>query len=210
MKTLLVMIAALLALPHFAGADGGPDPEMSTVTMAYPGPGSAMLVVVPDGSGPTFSSGYAMGGNVVDVTVTLTLNDIGGYPIANFPAEDIWLRSLDNGLQPCGGGPGLLPDRNTDSNGQTVWNAAPQAGGHTTGLTIAYVNGQALASSAGLNLTFTSPDINGDGEVNLSDGGLFTHDLFSAYAARSDFNLDGVINIGDAGRLVTAIGSRCP
>ena len=189
---------------------GGPDSEMSVVTIAYPGPEPVMLVVVPDGSGPTFSAGYVMGGSVVDVTVTLTLYDYGGYPIANFPAEDMWLQSLDAGLAPCNGGPGLLPDRYTDINGQTVWNAAPRAGGHTTGLTMVYVNGQAIASTAGLNLTFTSPDINGDGQINLSDGGMFSHDLFGAYAARSDFNLDGVINISDAGKVVNGVGHGCP
>ena len=43
--------------------------------------------------------------------------------------------------RPATAGPALLPDRDTDINGQTVWNAAPRAGGHTTGLTLVYVNG---------------------------------------------------------------------
>ena len=210
LKFPFVLVVTLLGLPLLALADGGPDPELSTVTIAYPGPEPVMLMVMPDGSGPTFSAGYVTGGVVVDVTVTLTLYDYGGYPIADFPAEDIWLQGLAGGLVPCAGGPGLLPDRNTDSNGRTVWNAAPRAGGHTTGLALVYVNGGAIANSAGLNLTFTSPDINGDGQISLTDGGLFTHDLFNPYVARSDFNLDGVVNIGDAGRLMNSVGHGCP
>ncbi len=207
-KTSLLLMVALAFSPAMAGVDGGPDPENSTVTMAWDGP--VMLRVHPDGSGPAFTEAYSMTNQRVDATITLTLRDYGGFPIANFPAEDIWLQSGEAGLQPCGGRSGAQPDRDTDANGQTVWVAPPRAGGWTSGLIQVYVNGMALATTAGLDIRFNSPDIDGDGRVNLTDGGMFSHDLFGAYAVRSDLNFDHVINISDAGQLRSTLGLGCP
>ncbi|MFO7610722.1 MAG: hypothetical protein R6X35_16300 [Candidatus Krumholzibacteriia bacterium] len=203
---LIVLLSAGLALP--AAADGLPDFNLSTVTIATPGP--IMLRVHPDGSGPPFTEAFQLPGNRVDATVTLVLRDAMLMPIWNFPAEDIWMQAVSGGLVACGGHAGLIPDRNTDQSGTTMWVAPPRAGGHTTGRTLVYVNGVPLTSTAGFELRFTSPDLNGDLAVNLSDGGLFTQDLFGTYAERSDLNWDGVINISDAGFMTGAMGTHCP
>lgn len=208
MKSLLLiaLLGAGLTLP--AAAAGLPDLDLSTVTIAAPGP--VMLRVHPDGSGPPFTEAFDVYGNRVDATVTLMLLDVVGVPIANFPAQDIWLQAVSGGLVACGGYPGLIPDRNTDANGETVWVTPPRAGGHTTGLSLVYVNGMPVTSSVGLQLRFTSPDLDGSLVVNLSDGGLFTQDLFGTYAERSDLNGDGVINISDVGVMAAAMGTSCP
>ncbi|MBE0565100.1 MAG: hypothetical protein IH621_04020 [Krumholzibacteria bacterium] len=203
---LTALLSVGLALP--AAGDGLPDFGLSTVTMATPGP--VMMRVHPDGSGPPFTEAFQGSGNRVDATVTLLLLDAMAMPIWNFPAEDIWLQAQNGGLVPCGGGAGLIPDRNTDQDGTTVWVAPPRAGGHTTGLTLVYVNGTPLISSAGLDLRFTSPDLDGSGSVTLTDGGLFTQDLFGTYAERSDLNWDGHINISDVGVMAGAMGQGCP
>jgi hypothetical protein len=203
---LIALLSAGLALP--AAATGLPDFDLSTVTIATPGP--IMMRVHPDGSGPPFTEAFKSPSVRVDATVTLQLLDGMGMPIGNFPAEDIWLQAVNGGLVACGGHAGLIPDRNTDANGETVWVAPPRAGGHTTGLSLVYVNGMPVTSSAGLELRFTSPDLDGNLVVNLSDGGLFTQDLFGTYAARSDLNWDDVINISDVGVMASAMGTDCP
>lgn len=203
---LIALLSVGLALP--AAGDGVPDFGLSTLTVATPGP--VMVRVHPDGSGPPFTEAFQLPGNVVDATVTLLLLDEMGDPISMFPAEDIWLQANNGGLVPCGGGAGLIPDRNTDQNGTTVWVSPPRAGGHTTGLALAYVNGIPLTSSVGIELRFTSPDLDGSGAVTLTDGGLFTQDLFGVYAERSDLNWDGVINISDVGLVAGAMGQGCP
>lgn len=203
---LIALLSVGFALP--AAATGLPDFDLSTVTIATPGP--IMMRVHPDGSGPPFTEAFQSPGVRVDATVTLLLLDAMAMPIWNFPAEDIWLQAVGGGLVACGGYAGLIPDRNTDTNGETVWVAPPRAGGHTTGRTVVYVNGMALTGSPGLDLRFTSPDLDGNLVVNLSDGGLFTQDLFGTYAERSDLNWDGVINISDVGVMAAAMGTDCP
>ena len=51
-----------------------------------------------------------------------------------------------------------------------------------------------------------TPDINGDGVVNLADVGLFASLFFSgAYQAAIDFNCDGVLNLADIGIFAAAL-----
>jgi hypothetical protein len=62
-----------------------------------------------------------------------------------------------------------------------------------------------------LNVSFNSPDINGDLVVNLSDIAFFASDFFSpGYNYRSDFNYDQVINLQDVAMLAGAVGAFCP
>lgn len=206
MKTLLTL-AILLAAAPAALADGLPDYGLSTLTIATPG--QIMMRVHPDGSGPAFTEALQRPGQQVDGTVTLLLLDGFGLPIFGFPAEDIWLAPFTGGLELCGSPVGLIPDHDTDVNGMTEWVAAKAAGGYSSGVSLVYVNGIPLTSSVGLDLCFTSPDLNGDGTVSLSDGGMFTGDLFGVYAERSDLNWDGVINLSDVGIIADAMGSGC-
>ena len=203
----LALALVCLALPAAVLADGLPDPATSTVTIATSG--RVMLRVHPDGRGPSFTAAYGEGGSVVDATVTMQVFDTMGYPVAGFPYEDMWLASTTAGLVTCGGAPGLTPDGNTDVFGETQWTYPPRAGGHTDGHVAAFINGQTLLS-APLDMFFTSPDINGDGRVDLSDGGYLSGDLFGTYARKSDFNWDGVINVSDVGVMAQALGSGCP
>jgi hypothetical protein len=207
MKSSLLIGLLMFGFALPAAADGLPDFGLSTLTVATPGP--VMVRVHPDGSGPPFTEAFQFGDRV-DATVTVLLLDEMGDPIFMFPAEDIWLQAASGGLVPCGGGAGLIPDRSTDQGGTTVWVTPPRAGGHTSGVTLVYVNGIPLVSSVGIDLRFTSPDLNGSGAVDLADGGLITQDLFGTYTERSDLNWDGVINISDIGVIVGAMGQGCP
>lgn len=58
-------------------------------------------------------------------------------------------------------------------------------------------------------VSFVSPDMNGDGVVNLGDAGEFNAVMGSAYHVSADFNYDGVINLSDTGILSAAMGHGC-
>jgi hypothetical protein len=55
-----------------------------------------------------------------------------------------------------------------------------------------------------------SPDINGDGIVNLADVGAFAADYVTGYAFRSDFNGDGVLNLIDVAVMAAHFGHGPP
>jgi len=206
-RILVIVIPALVLMPPLAGAGWLPDPDLSTFTMAYSGYDPVTLYCVPDGSGDAFTQARLPWGGVVDATVTVTLVDLGGVPIFNYPAEDIWLESLDGGLTACAGG--AIADRNTDPNGQTVFSAPMRAGGHAAPGTRVIVSGLPLAGTP-MNLGFISPDISGNRRVDLEDVALFATDFFGGYRTRSDLHQDGRLDLADLAKLARAMGKACP
>ena len=203
---LLLMISLMSAQICLADT-GVPSLYESEASIAYSGPDVPSLLVVPDGSGAPFTEARDAVGDIVDATITLHLRDFQGFPIANFPWEDIWLET-DAGLVPCSWG--IHPDDNTDVNGMTRWTLPAPAGGHSEGPVFVLVNGSRLTSNDGLPLRFTSPDINGDLVVNLADVSLFTYDFYTLNPSRSDFNGDGQLNLADIAHLAQAFSDQCP
>ena len=76
------------------------------------------------------------------------------------------------------------------------------------GSTVVMVSGEPLWSTP-LDLFYVSPDISGDGEVNLADIVMFTQAL-DDYDPCADFNHDGEVNLVDIVIMVPAIGADCP
>jgi len=184
---------------------GGPYGEYD---MAYQGPETLTLFVVPDGSGVTFDQATLPYGGTEDATITLLLLDGNYDPIASFPAEDMWLESEDDGLVPCVAG--TIADANTDADGKAQWLEPLLSGGQSQALTVIKVNGMLLELTSGVHLCFNSPDINGDLRVDLTDMQLFAVDFFSSYDFRSDFHRDGIVNLSDLPPMALAIGVACP
>jgi len=184
---------------------GGPYGEYQ---MAYQGPEALTLLVVPDGSGGALNEASLPLGGTEDATITLFVFDTGYDPIALFPAEDMWLESEDNGLILCN--EGSIADADTDIDGRTQWVDPLFGGGHSQALTVVKINGMTPELTSGVNLSFNSPDINGDLIVNLSDVPLFVRDYYSDNDFRSDFHRDGIVNLSDLVPLVRAIGANCP
>ena len=85
------------------------------------------LFNLPDGSGFPFTQAQLPDGSFVDATLRVQLLDYNGTVIAYFPAEDMWLESLDAGMIPCVGG--TIANSNTDADGWTVWASPLGAGG---------------------------------------------------------------------------------
>lgn len=218
MKQGFVVAAALAAGAWLAAAGtdarGASVPPQPSVEITRSAGQPVSLFSTPAGGGNAFAQAFAFGGAIVDATLEIVLwPDAPGFgdPIAGFPAQDIWLEGMAGTLVPCGGG--TCPDQDTDAEGRTRWAQPLRTGGYaetgTFGPVWILVNGDAIAGGA-LDLRLNSADLNGDGFVNLGDGGLFTQDLYLGYAYRSDFVWDGVINVSDAGLMAQALGAHCP
>ena len=212
-KKLICLIMGLLMVgTTVALADLIPDyPEC----MAYmPNSGGVPLVLfsLPDGSGNPFTQAQVLNeGTVVDATIVLVLWDAFGVPIVGFPAEDMWLGSINGGLISCTGG--TMADGDTDEFGYTTWSNPLRAGGFGTSGCEIYISGiSAICDGLPFDLSFNSADINGDGVVNLADVGIFSDHFYgeSSYDFSVDFFADGVLNLGDVGRMATGIGTTCP
>jgi hypothetical protein len=206
LSTSAVVTISTLMLAGPAGAQFGWSAE---VAWAHDGPTPVSLYVLPDGQGKPFTEAFEFGfGVTTDATIHLTLYDAFMTPIANFPAEDMWLASLDDGMVPCPGG--ASADRDTDTAGTTLWAEPLFAGGSSEELCTVFVNGDAVTSMAGLDLRFNSADMDGSGVVNLTDAGYLAGLLGAPYDHAGDFNFDGVINISDMGFMAAALGTACP
>jgi hypothetical protein len=209
LKKIMGVFACALILGSAALATAGvPDLDLSTASRAYGGPETAVLFNLPNGGGSAFTSAAIIGGTV-DATITLTLLDGAGVAIVNFPFEDAWIESADSGMAACTGG--ATADANTNASGMTSWVTPLQAGGSSQALTVVMISGAALTSSAGVAVSHNSADINGDGNVNLTDVPLFAGDFYGGvYAFRSDFSYDGSVNLSDVVKLAQALGAACP
>ena len=168
---------------------------------------SATLLVLPDGTGPALSAARAFDGQLVDATVALALRDYQGLPIANFPAEDLWIESSDGGLVFCAGG--QIADRSTDLQGKTVWALPLRAGGHSGGPCHVIVNAQRVTGGVDPALCFNSPDVNGDLHVNLVDASAFAGMYFGPYSLGGDLQFDGSVDLSDVAALARAMGVSC-
>ncbi len=177
------------------------------IELAYSGDETLTLFNLPNGNGSTFAEAQLPDGTYVDATISMTLFDCFGDPIPYYPAEDLWLESLDGGLIPCIAG--TIPDENTDENGSTYWLEPLMAGGSSLEFCFAFVPG-ILVGEIPLPLLFNSADMNGDGVVNLSDIGMFSEIFFGTYNFSADFFRDGQMNIADVGRMALGVGASCP
>jgi hypothetical protein len=184
-----------------------PDPAKCVATID-PSAVGASVFNLPNGTGAAFTEARALGGALVDATITLTVNDAFDDPIFAYSFEDMWLQSEFGGLKYCPAG--TQPDGSTDINGQTTWTTALDAGGFTAsgeGIVV-MIGGQALTAT--LSLRFNSADISGDLQVNLTDVSLFSGVLNGAYDYRADFDHNGLVNLTDISYLASGLGASCP
>jgi hypothetical protein len=196
----------VMAIPAQAGI---PDLDNSYFFMAHGTANPVVLLVLPDGTGNPFSEAQILDdGTRIDATITLVLLDNFFTPIATYPFEDMWLESSDGGLIPCIGG--TTADSNSDANGETTWANPLRAGGSSSEVTYVVVSGAPLTSNPPLDLKFNSPDIDGDGYVNLMDVTLFSAAYFGPYDFSCDFYADGVLNLLDVSLMATGLGASCP
>jgi hypothetical protein len=156
---------------------------------------------------------------LINATIMVTVNDGTGTPVVNYPFEDIWLECPANGnppgdtdvhvgLVPCIGG--ATADFATDVDGMTEFNNPPFAGGQSWGPTRVVINGNGLSNT--VDVSYNSPDLDGDGLVNLIDLQAFTADYFDTgvYHYRADLFYDEVVNLIDLPELSKYYNDSCP
>lgn len=210
-RFLLGTMVMCLASMAWAGV---PDPAFSSVVMD-PGADGANLMVVPDGSGMAYTQAMLNTGSStppvdgtsvqVDATLTVTLIDSNGDPVFLYPFEDLWVETSGGGLAFCAGG--TAADQSTDEFGVTTFSDPIAGGGSSFGeLVVVMVAGSPLTQTP--DLTFNSPDINGDLVVDLADIVFFVPMLFTQNP-QGDYNASDLVNLSDAVFFSQAIGKSC-
>lgn len=221
MKVSALMIPLILFLLAGPGAARAIPNVWGVWTWDHPEP--VQVLAVPGGGGLPLTSAASFGGAPVNATVRIQLwyqddsmeDPQPPEPVAGFPAEDLWLEAP--GLMACPGG--TTADADTDTEGWFTFSLPLSLGGWTdpqgaepypmvlvSGSPLYELNGPIIRPT----LLINSPDINADGQVNLTDLGLFATDYTGEYSFRSDFFWDGVLNLTDVGRLAAAFGNQCP
>ena len=219
LQSFLVVLAVVLG----AGNGYATIPDIWGV-WSWPHTEPVHIMVTPGPGGDALQSASFFGGATVDATILVQLWASGGgleeplpaQSIANFPYEDLWLEAP--GLTPCIGG--SVADSNTDADGWFSFSGSPMMGGAndpnsaTPGLQVMVMGSPLYEENRGSiirpHILVNSPDINGDGAVNMPDIPPFADDFYGPYAFRSDFTYDGVINLSDVVRFVNSLGATCP
>jgi hypothetical protein len=141
-------------------------------------------------------------GSVIYVVV----KDMVGAPIPGIPASDFWLVGCNIQLNLCGGGGAIDADSMTNAEGKTTISGSLAAGGcEPVGVWVVMMGviiPDPLDCMAPLCLPISSvsPDVDGDGEVQLND--------FSAFAIAypsppkplqdcADFDCNGLVELID-------------
>ena len=183
-------------------------PDVTKCDATRGGVGTWVLMNSPNGIGNSFTECKALGiSGYLDGTITVTVRDVLSTPIANYPFEDITIVSLDGGMAFCTGG--NAADASTDVLGVTQFQNPLNAGGFSTSASQIQINNQPLSNTIAIG--YVSPDISGDGVVNLSDVSIFGADYYDVnYQYRSDLFFDGDVNLSDLGDLAAQLGAACP
>jgi len=171
----LPMMAAVLfaqALPPLAGDTRAGIVDLCQSTVSYSGGKlfacPSLLGSSPNGGGPVGDFGDA------GVTLTVTVRDAIGFPIAAIPATDFWVIGCHDSLVLCGGSGSLDADGPTDASGKTTISGQLRAGGCDTKLMVV-VQGVILADPSDcfvplcIDIGVVTPDSDGDLDVDLGD-----------------------------------------
>lgn len=165
-------------------------------------------------------------------TIRVKLRDTNGVSIVGYPRQYIVLASYGASIHECTQTSSYPPmqimayaDHNTDNVGETTFTSETPfliGGQHNYGEALSVLvdtNGSTNYGWAELfqgnyeyhtsALVARTPDLNGDGAVNLSDVPLWA-DAYENNHPRGDFNFDGVVNLSDVPYLSAALTVQCP
>jgi hypothetical protein len=183
---------------------GIPDADNSTA-----GSASGCVEIAMDGNGKSLAA--------AGLTVTVTVLDGNGDPVAGYPFQDVYVGDNLGGteISLCNGG--SFASGNTNASGVTTITGSIAGGGTTTSGMQVYLAGVPLNGPA-LPLDASSPDLIGhDLIVNNPDlttvpGGFANLFLNGGYDVVGDFNCDSVENILEVTRFAELFlgGVTCP
>lgn len=189
-KRLLVVLVSLVLLSTTQVTD-----SLSQSATVYNG---GHIFMCPAGDGPSL----ATQGAIIEVDF--------GTSGSGIPALHLsWDDNGSGDLSMCH----TEADTQTDNNGVTQFSGVPFGGGWTQGNINVFHNNVATDFPGQQNVN--SPDISGNGVVNLEDVGDFASDyfawgLFQIYNFRSDFIKNGKIDLADVSEMSVHFGHTCP
>lgn len=202
-----VLAIPLILLLIAAPAQAQPDPLASSIALGSP---AATIMNCPAGDGDTFVS--------VGSGIVVQVNDVTGLPLSGLTNRDF---EVD----------GFTPFAVSDALFTTfppAFDVAPLlffpvgpgtyridgplfAGGNDNAGAIVKVLGVQIITGAPLAVQMTSPDIDGNGIVNIVDIGALAAGFTSGvYTWQIDFNGDGVIDIADIGKFAVHLSHGLP
>lgn len=218
----VLMMAVAIAFGCVSTVLGQPVPGNSTAVLSgYSQQNDVSVMIVPDGSGFPLSNCFERGGTqLTSGKITVTLVDSGGNVVPAYPPNWItleemtsplvWCRNVAN--PPTANCPNYA-DLPTDAAGQTTFTLSYYGGSQVQSPTNVWVfvptSGWFSIPITG-NVSFNSPDINGDLLVNLTDIAIFAMDFFGPYNYRSDFNYDQLVAIVDLAMFAPHLNKACP
>jgi len=202
MKLVVIALVTSLTLPAAVHAGDMPTYCGSELNTTCP----LRISVCPQGDFEAISRG---GGGYADYIEVIIIHEEDG-PVAGIPVTDFWMGPCDQqyALAPCGE-PFFLADSATGPDGRTTFSGRISAGGCVPGggIYLAFQgnilpDGFACIEIACADIVIVSPDINGDGKVNLSDlsffGQAYNHNLGDPlWNPCCDYNDDDRCNLSD-------------
>lgn len=177
------------------------------------------ISVCPQGDFETIARGCGGEGAYIEVVIY----DGNGVPIAGIPVSDFWMGACgtEYDLAPCGA-PFFLADSLTGVDGRTTFSGHVSAGGCVPegGIYLACQGRSILewpscVQRACADIVLVSPDLNGDGRVNLSDLSYFGQSYNKAlgdayYDTCCDYNDDDRCNLSDFAYFASHYQHGCP
>ncbi|MBU8871291.1 MAG: hypothetical protein KOO60_10555 [Gemmatimonadales bacterium] len=207
--SLFISLILFLLIPSaaFTGEQIAGVPDLFESTIETRATHSVSVLVCPGGDGRSLNQAMLFGGEIMDATIEIHVRDLNGYPIHGFPMEDIWMEMP--GVNFCLGGGRV--DFHTDSNGYTEFSLPKAGGGWSEDFDlVGLINDSPFAVQSTLSsLRMNSPDMNGDGVVNLLDVGLYASVYWEGYSYAADFHWDGLLNLTDVSILAQHFGHSC-
>lgn len=210
------VLAVLLIIAAAPAALAVPFPRIQQMSCGATEP--VCLLVVPDGSGPSFHEARTIGGATVDAAVSVQVwcyDEFG--PVGPWGGLDpAWLTLAPSAgsTRGCAQDDVMIADNWSASNGWTQFSLPPRAGGWSEGPTRALLWWGTLyapgCQCGPLPIRFNSPDLNGDRHVDLADISLFAQDYFAGTGAfRSDLHWDGAVDLSDVAVFSRYQGANC-
>lgn len=193
-----------------AAADCMPMPD-AFLSTAWIFSTDATIFASPAGSGPLLSQAQGPNGATVDARIWVQVLDPMGNPMVGFDPTDIWIESSSGSVYSC---LPAHPSTPTDINGITSFDVALNWGGYHDPdlgdqLIIKICNQYLMIPN--LPLRVVTSDLNGDGDVDLSDVISFASFFLSGlYHPSIDYYHDGTINLSDLVRFSSSTNQLCP